>query len=93
MEPKKAVALQYEKNQDLAPRVVAKGAGEVAEAIIRIAQSADVTVYENQALANALMQLEIDHVIPPDLYAVVAEVLAFVYRTSNAKGLTGNADT
>ena len=64
----------------MAPRVVAKGAGEVAEAIIRMAQSANVTVYENQSLTEALMQLEVDHVIPKELYQVVAEVLAYVYR-------------
>ena len=80
MEPKKAVALQYEKQTDLAPRVVAKGAGAVADAIIRMAEAANVSVYENQELADALMQMEVDHVIPKELYAAVAEVLSFVYR-------------
>ena len=87
MEPKKAVALQYEKQSDLAPRVVAKGAGAVADAIIRIAKESQVSVYENQELADALMKLEVDHVIPKELYAVVAEVLAFVYRVNGKEKL------
>ena len=82
MEPKKAVALQYERQNDLAPRVVAKGAGAVAEAIIRMAHAANVSVYENQELADALMKLEVDHVIPREWYAAVAEVLSFVYRVN-----------
>lgn len=82
MEPKKAVALQYELQKDLAPRVVAKGAGDVAEAIIRIAKAANVTVYENEELANALMKLEVEQVIPREWYEAVAEVLAFVYRVN-----------
>ena len=80
MEQKKAVALQYEKQKGIAPQVVAKGAGEVAEAIIRMAQSENITIYENQSLTDALMKLEVDDTIPEELFKVVAEVLAYVYR-------------
>jgi flagellar biosynthesis protein len=80
VKPKRAVALKYEKQSDLAPRVVAKGAGDVAEAILRRAQESHVEIYEDEALTTALMALELDSVIPEELYAVVAEVLAFVYK-------------
>lgn len=81
MKAKRAVALSYEKQSELAPRVVAKGAGEVAEAIIRRAREGGVTVYKDETLTTALMALELDAVIPEELYAVVAEVLAFVYKS------------
>ncbi|MFO2550326.1 EscU/YscU/HrcU family type III secretion system export apparatus switch protein [Alicyclobacillus cycloheptanicus] len=80
MPPKRAVALRYERHRDAAPRVVAKGVGEVAEAILRQAEAGNVAVHENESLVNALFQLETDQVIPQELYAVVAEVLAIVYR-------------
>jgi flagellar biosynthesis protein len=84
VKPKRAVALQYEQQKDLAPRVVAKGAGEVAEAILRLARQADVTVHQDEDLVNALMKLELDSVIPEELFAVVAEVLAVVYQRRNS---------
>jgi flagellar biosynthesis protein len=77
---KKAVALRYEQHRDMAPRVVAKGAGEVAEAILRIARQSQVSVREDVGLVDALMNLELQSVIPEELYAVVAEVLAVVYQ-------------
>jgi flagellar biosynthesis protein len=80
---KRVVALQYEQQKDLAPRVVAKGAGEVAEAILRLARQADVSVHQDEELVNALMKLELGAVIPEELYAVVAEVLAVVYQKRN----------
>lgn len=80
MRPKRAVALRYEHQRDAAPRVVAKGAGEVAEAIIRMADDASVKVLEDKSLVDSLIHLELDSVIPEELYTVVAEVLAIVYK-------------
>ncbi|WP_067617274.1 EscU/YscU/HrcU family type III secretion system export apparatus switch protein [Alicyclobacillus acidiphilus] len=82
MTTKRAVALRYEQQREDAPRIVAKGAGEVAEAIIRTATSSAVPVMENKPLVDALVSLEVDSVIPPELYQAVAEVLAYVYRLS-----------
>ncbi|MCL6637217.1 MAG: EscU/YscU/HrcU family type III secretion system export apparatus switch protein [Alicyclobacillus sp.] len=77
---KQAVALRYRQSQERAPRVVAKGAGAVAEALLRQANTAGVPVHVDPQLTGALMQLEVDAVIPEELYAAVAEVLAYVYR-------------
>ncbi len=79
---KQAVALRYEQNQDKAPRVVAKGAREVADRIIALAEQSGIPVIPDEGLVDALMSLDVDSVIPRELYAAVAEVLAYVYRQS-----------
>lgn len=75
-----AVALAYDRGRDRAPRVVAKGRGEVAERIVQTAAAAQVAIEENAALAEALQAVELDHAIPIELYSAVAEVIAFVMR-------------
>ncbi len=75
-----AIALRYNKNENIAPKIVAKGSGYVAENILLAAQKAAVPVYKNKTLATMLMALEVDREIPPNLYSAVAEVLACVYR-------------
>jgi flagellar biosynthesis protein len=76
---KKAVALRYERN-DRAPKITAKGAGRVAEIILRIAKENDIHIEDNSLLSEALMQFEVGDYIPEELYEVVAEILAFVYK-------------
>lgn len=75
---RQAVALAYTQYSN-APRVVAKGWGEVADRIIDRAQDAGVFVHESPELVNLLMQIDLDSQIPSELYQAVAEVLAFVY--------------
>jgi flagellar biosynthesis protein len=77
-----AVALQYEHGKDPAPRVTAKGQGEVAERIIETARKHGVAVEANSVLAEALSVVELDQQIPPELYRAVAEVIGFVLRLS-----------
>ena len=76
----KAVALKYDQEKDGAPKVIAKGRGEVAEKIIEIARAHNLPLYEDQNLVQILEALELETAIPPELYRAVAEVLAFVYR-------------
>ncbi len=76
-----AVALRYRRGEDVAPRVVAKGAGHVAERIKQIARDHGVMVREDKPLARSLYrQVEVGQLIPEELYRAVAEVLAYVYR-------------
>lgn len=76
-----AVALQYEKGAP-APKVVAKGADEVAARIRAVAAESGVPLVENKPLARELHRaVEIGHFIPAELYEAVAQTLAFVYRT------------
>jgi flagellar biosynthesis protein FlhB len=71
-----AVALRYDKKSLAAPVVVAKGAGEVARQIRRIARQTDVpTTNENAQLARKLFAVEISDEIPAELYEVVAFVI------------------
>ena len=75
-----AVALKYEESKR-APFVVAKGMDNIAQQIKKIARENGVHVYQNPPLARALYKdVEIDKQIPEELFAAVAEVLAFVYK-------------
>ena len=75
----KAVALKYQPKLENAPRVIAKGKGKVADRIIEIAREHDVYIHDDPDLIEVLSQLDLKDEIPPDLYIVVAELLAFVY--------------
>ncbi|CUH95632.1 hypothetical protein P22_1706 [Propionispora sp. 2/2-37] len=83
---KKAVAIQYNKESDAAPKVVAKGGGFIAEQIVAVAQQHAVPIYKNKALSSMLMAVELDREIPAELYRAVAEVLAYIYRLDQKMG-------
>ena len=80
----KAVALKYDQKKDNAPRVVAKGRGELAEKITAVARANNVPLYEDKNLIQVLEALDLEMEIPPELYRAVAEVLAFIYRLNNS---------
>jgi flagellar biosynthesis protein len=75
-----AVALRYRPSQDPAPRVTAKGAGLVAQKIIALGKEHGIPIQEDPGLIQVLAQLDFYQEIPPKIYAVVAEILAFIYR-------------
>ncbi len=76
-----AVALKYERGKMMAPVVIAKGAGFIAEKIRELARSSSVPVVEDKPLAQALYKtVEIGEAIPEKWYRAVAEILAYVYR-------------
>jgi flagellar biosynthesis protein len=77
-----AVALDYDPDQQQAPMVVASGRGSLAEEIIRLAKEHGVPVRQDPDLVEVLSKLDIGETIPPELYVVVAEVLAFVYKVN-----------
>lgn len=85
-QPKRAVALRYDSKQDGAPTVVAKGKGAVADRIVALARENDVAVREDPALVTVLSKLDLDREIPPQLYAAVAAILAFLYRANRPRG-------
>lgn len=76
----KAVALRYDEEKDRAPRVVAKGKGIVARRIKELAEEYGVPLHKDEVLSDYLLALDLYEEIPPELYAVVAEILAFIYR-------------
>lgn len=75
-----AVALQYEKGEDDAPRVVAKGKGYLAAQIIALAEENDIVIEANPLLAEALSKVELDDTIPLELYEAVAVIIGFILR-------------
>lgn len=75
-----AVALAYEAHS-VAPRVVAKGEGLIAEAILNRARELGVPLKTEPGMVSLLMQLELDSFIPPALYLAVAEILVWAYQT------------
>ncbi|ODA39395.1 EscU/YscU/HrcU family type III secretion system export apparatus switch protein [Desulfosporosinus sp. BG] len=79
----KAAALLYDQTE--APRIVAKGAGEIARKMIEAAEAEGIPIQKNEVLVEALMQVELTKEIPPQLYRAVAEILAFIYRLDKAK--------
>lgn len=80
LDKKLAVALKYNEKAHSAPVVVAKGKGYVAEELIKEAGKFDIPIQEDASLVGLLSQLEINEAIPEELYEVVAEIFAFVYR-------------
>jgi len=79
---KKAVALRYDTTRDAAPKIVAKGAGEIAAKIIALAKEHGIPIQEDADLVEVLAKLNLNADIPPDTYLVVAEILAFIYRAN-----------
>jgi flagellar biosynthesis protein len=84
---RKAVALRYKTGDDNAPRVTAKGTGLIAEKIIEMARKHGIPIKDDPDLIEVLSRLDLNEEIPPELYVVVAELLAFVYRLNGKKGL------
>jgi flagellar biosynthesis protein len=77
-----AIALQQEPERRGAPRVVAKGHGEVAEQILSIAFDRGIKVRTDADLAEILSAVELDSEVPLEALAAVAEILSYIYRSS-----------
>lgn len=75
-----AVALKYEDKMMSAPKIVAKGAGLIAEKIKEIAAEHGIPVVEDKPVARALFKLELNSFIPEELYVAVAKILAYIYK-------------
>ena len=76
----KAVALKYKAYEDMAPKVVAKGKGEIARKIIEKAKKFDIPIFKNEELADMLLNVEIGEEVPPKMYEAVVEVFIWLYK-------------
>lgn len=83
-----AVALKYKQNEGssingssnkVAPKVIAKGHGTVAEEIVALAKQHGILVHKDDELSKLLGQLDLGQEIPEGLYHVIAELIAFSY--------------
>ena len=79
-----AVAIRYNQDKESAPKVLAKGTDFLALKIKEIAMNYNIQIVENPPLARELYKkCNLGDTIPENLYKAVAEVLAFVYKSSN----------
>ena len=82
---KKAVALRYDENKDVAPVIVASGLGYMAERIVEMANENGVPVYEDNSLATVLTQLDLGTAIPEELYQAIVDIYAYFLKYNPEK--------
>jgi len=75
-----AVALAYARNSTAAPKIIAKGMGEMAARIRELAAENSIPIIPNPPLARALHTLELDAEIPIEHYKAVADIIAYIWR-------------
>jgi flagellar biosynthesis protein len=81
--PLMATALGYDTERDNAPKVLASGQHKVAEQILAEARKHNIPIHEDPGLTMALAGVNLGEEVPVELYQVVAEVLAYIYRVTN----------
>lgn len=81
-----AVAVRYDPEKESAPRIVAKGRGQIAERIIELAKANGIPIHADADMTRLLAAVELFDEVPPELYAAVAEILVWVYRANAAAG-------
>jgi flagellar biosynthesis protein len=84
----KAVAMKYKAYEDNAPKVIAKGSGEIAKKIIEKAKEFDISIFQNPELTDMLMNVEIDEEVPAELYKAVVEVFIWLHKTEQKAQLS-----
>ena len=89
--PLKAAALQYDTDKNPAPKLTARGSGEVAARIIAVAEAHGIPLHRDADLVEILEKVEIDTEIPLEVYAVVAEIFAFLYRSNQGRNQSQSA--
>lgn len=80
-----AAAIRYRPEDDAAPRIVAKGEGELARRIIELAEEHGIPIRQDPDLVAVLAKLDLDTEIPNELYQPIAEILSFLYRVNEQK--------
>jgi flagellar biosynthesis protein len=75
-----AIAVKYDVEGGKAPKIMATGQGNIADMILQVAEENRIPFFEDSSLVDLLSKLDLDSEIPPELYTLVAEVLAFVYQ-------------
>ncbi len=86
---KRAVALKYKMYEDKAPVLVAKGRGMIAEKILEIAKANNIPIREDADLVALLSKVDLMGEIPSELYQVIAEILAYVYKVNKKIQIQG----
>jgi len=79
-----AVALTYDRGMKQAPQLSAKGRGNIAAEIIRVAEEHNIPIVNDGNLVEVLSALELESFIPLEAYEAVAEILSYIYSKNNA---------
>ncbi|WP_283607800.1 EscU/YscU/HrcU family type III secretion system export apparatus switch protein [Faecalispora anaeroviscerum] len=89
----RAAALRYSEAENHAPIVVAAGVGYTASKIIEVAQESNIPVYQDDALASLLSQMNMGTEVPPELYQAVADLYLYFlnYGEQEATPAAANA--
>jgi len=82
MKKQEAVALQYNKEKNRAPKVTAKGKGESAKKIIELAHEHNIPIKKDEDLLELLSKVELNKEVPQEMYKAVAEVFSFIYKVT-----------
>lgn len=81
-----AVALSYDETEDSAPKLTAKGKGEIAIRILALAEQHGIDVVQDENLAELLHKLDLDELIPIEAYIAVAEIFSYIHKKSKKMG-------
>ena len=81
----KSKLIKYDLKKDKAPKIISIGKGSIAERILELAEEHHIPIYEDKTMSELLSKLDVDSEIPPHLYTIVAELLAFVYQLDKLK--------
>ena len=79
-EIKSAIALKYDSDEDIAPKVIAKGENFIAKNMGEKAEELDIPIYRDEKIVHQLRNLEINDNIPQELYEAIAQVLIFITK-------------
>lgn len=79
----KAAALKYDQESSKAPKIIASAKGEIADKIIQKAKEFDIPIFANKELVDSLVNLDIDHEIPQELYSAVADIFIWLMKNEN----------
>ncbi len=82
---KKAVALKYDSNKNVAPIVVASGSGYVATKVVEIAEKNGVPIYKDSSLATVLSQLELGREVPNELFKTIVDIYVYFLKYNEVK--------
>ena len=74
-----AIAIKYDNESKKAPTIVASGKGKIAKQILELAEENKIPMVEDPSLSKLLSSLRIKSEIPPKLFKIIAEILAFIF--------------
>ncbi len=82
---KQAIGLRYGAGDEGAPRVVAKGRGEIAERLLAIAEEHGVPIRRDPDLLQFLSATQVGEEVPEEVYGAVAALIAFLWRLNGSE--------